>query len=375
MQPAPQAYWDTQRNEVQVVWGIGGRRRHFRLPPHPSNLDVLTVEAINDAEVAIFYGREGSRPQWVQVVGIMSGGVHQSTTWQAYRDGIARRAQHEHSLLPPVQQQQRRSEQQERERLRREAEAKAREREQQGRALAVRPRAEAPSCRATVPSRRGAQPSLPASREFIESRSAGRDYNDDKFDYDSYHTDVPWQYAFAYNATAAKRRSNRTGWTWLGGVLAVIAGLIALALIAATPTSDPMPVAEAFAVLSTLARALFGVIGLVLPRVGGAAVLLFATIGAGLTNNADVRIWMAVGFAGGLSLWFGRRNRARHGTMRKLVRVIVLGSVAALTIAEHVPTRHTAPKNTAATSKVLNWRSRGHDGTYPRWLRKTIHRK
>lgn len=90
MQPSPLAYWDPQRKEIQVVWGAGGRRRHFRLPPHPANLDVLSVEAINDEEVAVYYGREGRRPQWVQVVGIMSGGVHQSTNWQACRDGLAR---------------------------------------------------------------------------------------------------------------------------------------------------------------------------------------------------------------------------------------------------------------------------------------------
>jgi len=155
MQPAPQAYWDTQRKEIQVVWGIGGRHRHFRLPPHPANLTVLTVEAINDDEVVIFYGREGSRPQWVQVVGIMSGGVHQSTNWQAYLSGLARRAQEEQSLVRLAQQQRRRSEQQERERQRRETEAKAREeREQQSRALAVRPKAEAPSVRRVVPTRR-----------------------------------------------------------------------------------------------------------------------------------------------------------------------------------------------------------------------------
>lgn len=95
MQPSPQAYWDPQRKEIQVVWGAGGRRRSFRLPPHPANLDVLTVEAINDTEVAIYYGREGNRPLWVQVVGIMSGGVHLSTNWQAYRDRLARRARQE----------------------------------------------------------------------------------------------------------------------------------------------------------------------------------------------------------------------------------------------------------------------------------------
>jgi len=320
MQPAPQAYWDAQRNEVQVVWGIGGRHRHFRLPPHPANYDVLSVEAINDSEVAIYYGREGNRPQWVQVVDIMSGGVHQSTNWQAYRDGLARRAQQEHSLVRFAQEQQSR-----------EAEAKAREqREQQCRALAVRPKAQIASYRADTPARRELPPNLPARREFIESRSASGDYNEDEFEYDDYYADVPRQYALAFDVTPKPRRSKRTGWTWLGGGGALFSGLVGLVLNAAAPTSGPMPAAEAFAFLSALLVTFFGLIGLTWPRVGGFAVILFATFGAGLTMSVDVRIWMVAGFAGGLLLWFGRRNRARHGTMRKLVRVTVLAGVAAL---------------------------------------------
>jgi len=367
MQPTPQAYWDTRRKEVQVVWGIGGRRRHFRLPPHPANLDVLSVEAINDNELAIYYGREGGRPQWVQVVGIMSGGVHLSTNWQAYLTGVARRMQQEQSLvrlgqqqqsLVRLAQQQRRSEQQERDRQRREAEARAREqREQANRALAVRPRAEAPSVRCAVPSRTDAQPGLLARREFIESRSTGGYYNEDDFECDDCGGSVPRHYAITYDVMPKPRRTNRTGWTWLGGLLAFIAGLVGLVLSAAAPTSGPMPIAEAFAVLSTIFVALFGLIGIIWPRIGGVAVLLFGILGTGLSGSTGPRAAMITAFVGGLKLWFGRRNHARYGTMRKLVRVTVLAGVSALTIAEHIPTRHTAPGNTAATSPVRNRRT------------------
>jgi len=342
MQPAPQAYWDAQRNEVQVIWGIGGRRRHFRLPPRPANLTVLTVEAVNDTEVAVFYGREGGRPEWVQVVAIMSGGVHQSTNWQPYLSGLARRAQHEHSLLPLVQQQQslvrlaeqqrRRSEQQERDRQRREAEGARQQREQQRRALAVRPRAQTESCRADVPSRRDALPGLPTSREFVESRQSSSFYYEDEFDCDNYHAEIPRLYATVYDVTPKTRRSNRTSWTWLGGLIALIVGLVGLVLSASAPSRGPMPMGEALAFLSAFLIALFGLIGMIWPRIGGFAVLVFATLGAGRTDSASVRVWMAVGFISGLLLWFGRRNRARRVTMRKLVRVTVLAGVAALVI-------------------------------------------
>jgi len=53
---------------------------------------------------------------------------------------------------------------------------------------------------------------------------------------------------------------------------------------------------------------LFGLMGMIWPRIGGIAVLLFGTLGAGLTGNADVRVWMAAGFAGGLLLCSGGEN-------------------------------------------------------------------
>jgi len=88
-----------------------------------------------------------------------------------------------------------------------------------------------------------------------------------------------------------------------------------------------MPLADAFAILSTCAVVHFGVVGLIWPRVGG-AVLLFATLG--LTSSAGVRVWITLSFAGGLmQLWFGRRNRPRGQMIRKLVRVTVLAGAAA----------------------------------------------
>ena len=104
---------------------------------------------------------------------------------------------------------------------------------------------------------------MPASRKFIESRSAGGDYNENEFDDGGYYAEVPRQYALAFDVTPKLDRGNRTAWTWLGGLLAFVAGFIALALIAAAPTSGPMPVADALAVLSACMIAFFGLIGMI----------------------------------------------------------------------------------------------------------------
>jgi len=154
---------------------------------------------------------------------------------------------------------------------------------------------------------------------------------------------VARQYAIAYDATPKPRRSNRTAWTWLGGLLALIAGLVGFVLSALAANDGRITAADAFAGLSTLAVALFSLIGMMWPRIGGLVALVFATLGAGLTGSTGPRAAMVMGFVGGLMLWFGRRNHARHGTMRKLARVTVLAGVVALKIAEHVPTNHGRP--------------------------------